>query len=215
MPGIERPQYNNERDRRLRDNEEELLVAEARREDTKTAVKERVEFLLRLEFGWTEFSSLSAEKKVFAARRKALRPVAAQYVEHEREQGRPSELSYISMSDALESHQPFQPVFKADAAALLRVCERTIDNYIQSELLPKPARFGHREMCFPDVFYGHLSAALLNTGPGGRAASKVRPGNNDASREPLAVPTSPGRDAPTKQGRAARLQALNQGSFTA
>lgn len=89
VPGIERPQYNNERDRRLRDNEEELLVVEARREDTRTAVNERVEFLLRLEFGSTEFSSLSAEKRVFSARRKALRPVAAQYVEHEHEQGRP------------------------------------------------------------------------------------------------------------------------------
>jgi len=117
------------------------------------------------------------------------------------------------MSSSAESHQPFQPVFKADAAALLRVCERTIDNYIQSGLLPKPARFGLREMWLPDVFYGHLSAALLSTSTGSAAASKARSGNNDASREPSADSPSSGQDAPAKRGRAARLQALNQGSF--
>lgn len=118
------------------------------------------------------------------------------------------------MSNALESRQPFQPVFKADAASLLRVCERTIDNYIQSGLLPKPTRFGLREMWLPDVFYGHLSAALLNTGAGNPASSKACPGNNDTSREPPAGSPSSGQDAPRKRGRAARLQALNQGSFT-
>lgn len=86
--GIERPQCNNERDRRLRDNEEELLVVQARREDTRIAVEYCIEALLRDEFSKTEFSSLSAQKEVFVARRKFWRPVAERLVEHEREQGR-------------------------------------------------------------------------------------------------------------------------------
>lgn len=87
--GIERPQCNNERDRRLRDNEEELLVVQARREDTRIAVEDCIEALIRDEFSKTEFSSLSAQKMVFVARRKFWRPVAERFVEHEREQERP------------------------------------------------------------------------------------------------------------------------------
>ncbi|MCO5124388.1 MAG: hypothetical protein M9915_11675 [Rhizobacter sp.] len=59
---------------------------------------------------------------------------------------------------------PFVPVLKADAAALLRVCAKTIDNYIAQGLLPKPTRFGMREMWHPNVFYAHLSRALLGEG---------------------------------------------------
>jgi len=87
--GIERPQYNNERDRRLRDNEEELLVTQARREDTQIAVEDCIEALISDEFSKTDFSSLRAQKEVFMARRKFWRSVAEQYVESEREQGRP------------------------------------------------------------------------------------------------------------------------------
>jgi len=50
---------------------------------------------------------------------------------------------------------PFEPVLKADAAAMLNVSERTIDNYIERGLCPAPVAFGFREMWHPDVFYGH------------------------------------------------------------
>lgn len=59
---------------------------------------------------------------------------------------------------------PFVPVLKADAADLLRVSPKTIDNYIAQGLLPKPTRFGMREMWHPDVFYAHLGRALLGDG---------------------------------------------------
>ena len=59
---------------------------------------------------------------------------------------------------------PFVPVLKADAATLLRVCAKTIDNYIAQGLLPKPTRFGMREMWHPDIFYAYLSRALLGDG---------------------------------------------------
>ena len=59
---------------------------------------------------------------------------------------------------------PFMPVLKADAAKLLRVCTKTIDNYILQGLLPKPKRFGMREMWHPDVFYAQFGSVLLGAG---------------------------------------------------
>lgn len=59
---------------------------------------------------------------------------------------------------------PFVPVLKTDEAEILPVHPRTIDNYIAQGLLPKPKQFGSREMWHPDVFYGHLSTALLGEG---------------------------------------------------
>lgn len=59
---------------------------------------------------------------------------------------------------------PFVPVLRADAANLPRVCAKSIDNYAAQGLLPKPTRFGMREMWRPDAFYAHLSRALLGEG---------------------------------------------------
>lgn len=72
---------------------------------------------------------------------------------------------------------PFKPVTKADAAQVLGVCTKSIDNYIRDGLLPQPARFAGRDLWHPDDFYGFLSAKLR----GGQAKSTVQ--NVDASAE--------------------------------
>jgi hypothetical protein len=64
---------------------------------------------------------------------------------------------------------PFKPVTKADAAQVLGVCTKSIDNYIRDGLLPQPARFAGRDLWHPDDFYGFLSAKLRS----GQATSTV------------------------------------------
>jgi hypothetical protein len=59
------------------------------------------------------------------------------------------------------SATPFKPVSKADAAEVLGVSTKTIDNYIKSGLLPAPRPFGGRELWHPDVFYARLHGALM------------------------------------------------------
>lgn len=95
---------------------------------------------------------------------------------------------------------------------MLHVCERTIDNYIQRGLLPKPTRFGLREMWHPNVFYGRLSAALLS----GRTDADLIEHAGTAAPERGAHAddaTRPSCVASGKMRREARLQALNNGSF--
>lgn len=74
---------------------------------------------------------------------------------------------------------PFKPVTKADAAQVLGVCTKSIDNYIRDGLLPKPARFAGRDLWHPDDFYGFLSAKLRS----GQATSTVE--SVDARAEAL------------------------------
>lgn len=76
MDGVERPRYFNERDRRFKAGEEERLLTALRKLDWEHSVQAHVEALLDAEYESTEFSSLSAQKKVFAARRKELRVIA-------------------------------------------------------------------------------------------------------------------------------------------
>lgn len=74
---------------------------------------------------------------------------------------------------------PFKPVTKADAAQVLGVCTKSIDNYIRDGLLPQPARFAGRDLWHPDDFYGFLSAKLRS----GQATSTVE--SVDARAEAL------------------------------
>lgn len=78
MVGVERPSYFNERDRRFKAGEEERLFAAIRRIDRENAVQDAIEALLAKEQAGTKFSSASARKKVFAARRASLRQDAEQ-----------------------------------------------------------------------------------------------------------------------------------------
>ena len=87
IEGVERPKYNNQRDRRLRAGEEESLVEAARREDRERAVSEMVEQWVSDEFGSTAFSSNSAKKKVLAARRAELLLMAEQQVQRDAANG--------------------------------------------------------------------------------------------------------------------------------
>lgn len=85
---------------------------------------------------------------------------------------------------------PFKPVTKADAAQVLGVCTKSIDNYIRDGLLPQPARFAGRDLWHPDDFYGFLSAKLR----GGQATSAVESINVAA-------------EAPTPESSSANLAA--------
>lgn len=85
---------------------------------------------------------------------------------------------------------PFKPVTKADAAQVLGVCTKSIDNYIRDGLLPQPARFAGRDLWHPDDFYGFLSAKLRV----GQATSAVESVNVAA-------------EAPTPESSAANLAA--------
>lgn len=76
MVGVERPSYFNERDRRFKAGEEERLFAAVRKIDRENAVQDAIEALLAKEHAGTQFSSKSAQKKVFAARRASLREEA-------------------------------------------------------------------------------------------------------------------------------------------
>jgi integrase len=76
MGGVERPSYCNERERRFKAHEEERLFEAICKLDREHAVQAHIEALLASEFAEAEFTSVSAQKKVFAQRRDALRPVA-------------------------------------------------------------------------------------------------------------------------------------------
>lgn len=56
---------------------------------------------------------------------------------------------------------PFKPVSKNDAAELLGVSTKTVDNYIKAGLLPLPRPFGGRELWHPDIFFACLRDALM------------------------------------------------------
>lgn len=106
---------------------------------------------------------------------------------------------------------PFVPVLKADAADLLRVSPKTIDNYIAQGLLPKPRRFGMREMWHPDVFYAHLGRALLGEDS---PANDCMPAAPVETAEPRPVPRAtpnPHAAGPMGAGRLSRrLAEINQ-----
>lgn len=106
---------------------------------------------------------------------------------------------------------PFVPVLKADAANLLRVCAKTIDNFIAQGLLPEPTRFWMRETWHPDVFYAHLSRALLGEGlPADDGMSSVPVETTEAKPVPR-VARRPQAAMPIGAGRLSqRLAEINQ-----
>jgi hypothetical protein len=56
---------------------------------------------------------------------------------------------------------PFIPVTREKAAEVLSVSLATIDNWIDSEILPPTTKIGKRlEYWHPDIFYGSLDALL-------------------------------------------------------
>lgn len=63
--------------------------------------------------------------------------------------------------NANPSPVPFKPVSKADAAELLGVSAKSIDNYIKAGLLPPPRPFGGRDLWHPDIFFARLRDALM------------------------------------------------------
>lgn len=105
---------------------------------------------------------------------------------------------------------PFKPLTKADAAQVLGVCTKSIDNYIRDGLLPQPARFAGRDLWHPDDFYGFLSDKLR----GSQAVSmveSVNPGNEARTPEPS--PASHSKDGVRQRRKGGamtdRLRAIN------
>lgn len=105
---------------------------------------------------------------------------------------------------------PFKPVTKSDAAQVLGICTKSIDNYIRDGLLPQPARFAGRDLWHPDDFYGFLSAKLRS----GQTTSTVE--SVHAEPEELALEASSGNLAVngvrrSRKGSAMidRLRAIN------
>jgi hypothetical protein len=70
---------------------------------------------------------------------------------------------------------PFKPVTKGDAAELLGVSTKTVDNYIKAGLLPPPRPFGGRELWHPDIFFACLRDALMPSVSGSAGANEVEP----------------------------------------
>ena len=77
MTGVRRPQYFNERDRRLVDGEEQRLLAAARAEDHARCSEEHLQRLVDAAVAGQAFTSASARKKVRATHSAALRAHAA------------------------------------------------------------------------------------------------------------------------------------------
>ncbi len=49
---------------------------------------------------------------------------------------------------------PYQPITKEQAAEILSVSKRTIDNWIADSTLPPPTAIGRRVYWHPTTFYG-------------------------------------------------------------
>ena len=98
---------------------------------------------------------------------------------------------------------------KADAADILGVCTKTVDNYIRDGLLPPPRPLGSREYWHPKVFERFLDEHFGLTerpreGPaveGDGVTERAEPPQGQRGREPRS----------TKQSSAAR-QAARQAS---
>lgn len=78
MDAVRRPKYFNERDRRISASEEVRLLSALAQLDEERSVKIRLQELAEIELNTRTFSSVSARKKVQAAARAALRPLAAE-----------------------------------------------------------------------------------------------------------------------------------------
>ena len=112
---------------------------------------------------------------------------------------------------------PFKPVSKADAAEVLGVSTKTIDNYIKSGFLPAPRPFGGRELWHPDVFYARLHDALMPLDAGqsdGRAIAPAVPPAEARATGREKRTDSRARDLPPlvrqKERQARRLSAMNR-----
>lgn len=81
MDGARRPEYFNERDRRLVGDEEERLFAAARAGDREAALEQLLSALAEKAMQGMTFTSSSARKKVLASERKRLLPLAKQECE--------------------------------------------------------------------------------------------------------------------------------------
>jgi len=55
---------------------------------------------------------------------------------------------------------PYQPITKEDAARILSVSKRTIDNWLADGTIVQPKSIGRRLYWHPDVFYAWLDERL-------------------------------------------------------
>lgn len=63
------------------------------------------------------------------------------------------------------NNEPFEPITKEQARALLRVSIRTLDYWVQLGELPAPVKIGRRCYWHPDVFYPWLAIRMNQSVP--------------------------------------------------
>lgn len=63
------------------------------------------------------------------------------------------------------SSSGFRLLSKADAAAVFGVCLKTIDNYIESGLLPRPVQFASKAYWHPEEFQSFIDKTFRTTAP--------------------------------------------------
>lgn len=62
--------------------------------------------------------------------------------------------------EAMDSSPPFRPLTKEAIAEVLSVSPRTIEHWVDQELMPPPASIGNRVFWHPDIFYSWLDQRL-------------------------------------------------------
>ena len=84
---------------------------------------------------------------------------------------------------------PYQPITKEDAATILSVSKRTIDNWLADGTIVEPSNIGRRVYWHPDIFYSWLNERLGVTSP-------PEPVTNDRPTSPTPKPRGRPRSTP-------------------
>jgi phage terminase Nu1 subunit (DNA packaging protein) len=81
---------------------------------------------------------------------------------------------------------PYQPITKEDAARILSVSKRTIDNWLADGTIVQPNNIGRRLYWHPDVFYAWLDERLgVNAAPCNKGQRIVEPKQRGRPRATL------------------------------
>lgn len=73
---------------------------------------------------------------------------------------------------------PFQPITKEQAAEILGVSIRSIENYVSEGEMPAPAHLGRRVYWHPDIFYSWLDALLRRESANGEQEAVTTDGTS-------------------------------------
>ncbi|GAC1604209.1 MAG: hypothetical protein NVS3B25_33340 [Hymenobacter sp.] len=99
-----------------------------------------------------------------------------------------------------EMSSAFKPIRKEDAAEILGVSLRSIDNYISDKQMPEPGRLGRRVYWHPELFYEWLDAVLRSTSPP-LARTELEAAEFGSSSDEGSAPQSSGVPRPRSKSR--------------